>query len=65
MQVVHCDLAARNILISEGFLLKIGDFGMSKKTTEEENYHNITDVNLLLCYYTDNGTLAANSWMVS
>ena len=30
IQVVHCDLAARNILIAEGFLLKIGDFGMAR-----------------------------------
>ena len=30
LQIVHCDLAARNILIAEGFLLKIGDFGMAR-----------------------------------
>ena len=38
MQVVHCDLAARNILIAEGFVLKIGDFGMARDVSEKEYY---------------------------
>ena len=38
MQIVHCDLAARNILIAEGFVLKIGDFGMARDVSEEEYY---------------------------
>lgn len=42
--MVHCDLASRNILISEGFVLKIGDFGLSKKTSDKDNYQNIIDV---------------------
>ncbi len=36
--IVHCDLAARNILISERFVLKIGDFGMAKRMSEKEYY---------------------------
>ena len=36
--IVHCDLAARNVLISEGFVLKIGDFGMAKEMSEKEYY---------------------------
>ncbi len=35
-QVVHCDLAARNVLIAEGFVLKIGDFGMALETSSKE-----------------------------
>jgi len=31
---VHCDLASRNILIAEGFLLKIADFGMARDTSD-------------------------------
>ena len=38
MQIVHCDLAARNILISEGLMLKIGDFGMARDMSEKEYY---------------------------
>ena len=38
LQVVHCDLAARNILIAEGFVLKIGDFGMARDVSEKEYY---------------------------
>jgi len=46
-------LAARNVLISEGFVLKIGDFGMASTVSDDENYHKIIDVSeikaLLLC----------------
>ena len=38
VQIVHCDLAARNILIAEGFVLKIGDFGMARDVSEKEYY---------------------------
>ena len=38
LQIVHCDLAARNILITEGFVLKIGDFGMARDVSEKEYY---------------------------
>lgn len=38
MQVSHCDLAARNILISEGFVLKIGDFGMARDISDRQYY---------------------------
>ena len=45
MQIVHCDLAARNILIAEGFVLKIGDFGMARDVSEKEYYrkHGVWD----------------------
>ena len=38
MQIVHCDLAARNILIAEGFVLKIADFGMARDVSEKAYY---------------------------
>ena len=37
-QIVHCDIAARNILISEGFVLKIGDFGMARDVSDTDYY---------------------------
>ena len=37
-QIIHCDLAARNILISKGHTLKIADFGMAKELGQKE-YH--------------------------
>ena len=41
IQVVHCDLAARNILIAEGFLLKIGDFGMARCMASDARYQRL------------------------
>lgn len=38
MEIVHCDLAARNILISEGFVLKISDFGMARDISSKSYY---------------------------
>ena len=38
LQVVHCDLAARNILIAEDFVLKICDFGMARDINGKEYY---------------------------
>ena len=43
-QIVHCDLAARNILIAENFVLKIGDFGLAKDATSNFRYY--SDVSL-------------------
>jgi len=31
-------LAARNILIAEGYVLKIGDFGLSRDVTDKDYY---------------------------
>ena len=30
LQMVHCDLATRNVLIAEGLVLKIADFGLAR-----------------------------------
>ena len=47
VQIVHCDLAARNILIAEGFLLKIADFGMARDISGKECYIKDKEVRLL------------------
>lgn len=38
LQIVHCDLAARNVLIAEGFVLKIADFGLARDISGRELY---------------------------
>ena len=45
-QIVHCDLAARNILIAENFVLKIGDFGLARDATSNFCYY--SDVSLII-----------------
>ena len=46
LQVVHCDLAARNILIAEGFILKIGDFGMARDISDTQYYRKHIEVSM-------------------
>ena len=35
LQCIHCDLAARNILITEDNVLKVSDFGLARKLYDE------------------------------
>ncbi len=37
-KVVHRDLAARNVLVAEGNVCKITDFGMAREVRENEIY---------------------------
>lgn len=36
--MIHCDLAARNILLCENKTVKISDFGLSRKLYGDEIY---------------------------
>ncbi|XP_014217456.2 vascular endothelial growth factor receptor kdr-like [Copidosoma floridanum] len=37
-KVLHCDLAARNILLAENNIIKICDFGLAKTLYKDQNY---------------------------
>lgn len=45
-KVLHGDLAARNILLSDNNVVKICDFGLARSLYENENYRKITQVNV-------------------
>lgn len=50
-KVLHGDLAARNILLAEGNVVKISDFGLAKSMYNNENYlkqGNVSKVKLCL-----------------
>lgn len=41
-QCVHCDLAARNVLVMHDGALKVCDFGLARKLYQELYHKNIT-----------------------
>ncbi|XP_065649479.1 fibroblast growth factor receptor-like isoform X4 [Hydra vulgaris] len=40
---IHRDIAARNVLVGEGYLLKIADFGLARDVREHDYYRKCTD----------------------
>ena len=42
VQCVHRDLAARNVLIADNFLIKICDFGLARETGDSAYYRSKT-----------------------
>ena len=42
--MLHRDVAARNVLIAEGVVLKVADFGSAKDLDEDEYYQKLTSV---------------------
>ena len=42
LEIVHRDLACRNVLVGEGKALKIADFGLSRVVSEGDAYVKIT-----------------------
>ena len=55
LQIVHCDLAARNVLIAEGFVLKIADFGLARDISGREMYKKNPRV-YTACFYSNTVT---------
>lgn len=45
-QIIHRDLAGRNLLIAEGKIVKIADFGLTRNITKQDYYRKTTDVSL-------------------
>ena len=43
LQIIHRDVAARNVLVAEDYVLKIADYGLARNVTEMDYYRKTTD----------------------
>lgn len=53
---MHRDLAARNILLAEGMVCKVSDFGLTRDVYEDDNYLKRTkgrgkSIDICIMYY--------------
>jgi len=49
VQCVHRDIAARNVLVAENYVMKIADFGLTRNIHHADYYKKTTDVSIMLC----------------
>ena len=48
LKVLHGDLAARNVLLADGGIVKVADFGLSRKLYNDANYMKQNQVKILI-----------------
>ena len=44
LQCIHRDMAARNVLVADDFVIKIADFGLTRNVLSTDYYRKTTDV---------------------
>ena len=47
-QCIHRDLASRNVLVGNGLVAKVADFGMARNISTDGQYIKVTEVNNLI-----------------
>ena len=47
-QCVHRDLASRNVLVGEDYVLKVADFGLARDIYKDEHYVKTTSVRMII-----------------
>ena len=47
-QCIHRDLASRNVLVGNGLVAKVADFGMARNVSTDGQYIKVTEVNNLI-----------------
>jgi len=43
-QCIHRDIAARNVLVADNYVMKIADFGLTRNMHHDDYYKKTTDV---------------------
>jgi len=46
VQCIHRDVAARNVLVAENYVMKIADFGLTRNVHHDDYYKKTTDVSI-------------------
>ena len=50
-QCIHRDLASRNVLVGNGLVAKVADFGMARNISTDGQYIKVTEVNNLIVLF--------------
>jgi len=46
VQCIHRDIAARNVLVADNYVMKIADFGLTRNVHHDDYYRKTSDVSM-------------------
>ena len=65
LQCVHRDVAARNVLVGDNFVMKVADFGLARDVCQDERYVKLSGVSRKLYLTWPSVTFDKKEWLVN